>query len=95
MYTKGKWRVMTGNIATVVGTDSGKTAIVYGGSDEEELANAHLIAAAPDMYEACNAFKMALAIWQQDPSKAPITLATIFKETIGKALAKVDNPSAL
>ena len=43
-----------------------------------------------DLYEACNTFGTALKIWQQDPSKAPITLVTIFNETIGKALAKVE-----
>ncbi len=44
--------------------------------------------AAPELYEACKAFQTAMAIWQQDPSKAPITLTTIFNETIGQALAK-------
>lgn len=56
----------------------------------QTLANANLIAAAPDMYEACNTFQVALAIWVQDPAKSPNTLTTIFKETIGEALAKAD-----
>ena len=43
-----------------------------------------------DMYEACYTFGTALAIWQKDPSKSPITLVTIFNETIGKALAKAE-----
>lgn len=45
---------------------------------------------APALYEACNTFSVALALWQKDPSKAPITLVTIFNETIGKVLAKAD-----
>ena len=43
-----------------------------------------------EMYEACYTFSTALVIWQKDPSKSPITLATIFNETIGKALAKAE-----
>ena len=51
-YTKGEWTVDTESIATVVMAERTKVAVVYGYSDEEELANAHLIAAAPALYEA-------------------------------------------
>lgn len=44
-----------------------------------------------DLYEACNTFQAALTIWLIDPSKAPNTLTTIFKETIGKVIAKAES----
>ena len=50
-YTKGEWRVDRKHIYD----ESGRTlALLVDGGYEEMEANAHLIAAAPDLYEACN-----------------------------------------
>jgi len=91
-YTKGEWKVseFKARELRVCNEYENICYLVSMPLEGQELANAHLIAAAPDMYEACYAFSTALAIWQKDPAKSPITLATIFNETIGKALAKAE-----
>ena len=96
-YTKGVWKFERGkfNVKSDEGNKlcigsivaNGKRYIARIENAGEDVANAHLIAAAPLLYEACNTFATALKIWQLDPSKAPITLSTIFNETIGQALA--------
>jgi len=61
MHTKGKWTV--DKSGTSIGVGSGKTykqiamTLMPGFvPDEEQLANARLIAAAPDLLEACRDF---------------------------------------
>ena len=54
-YTKGKWEVGSDSWDTYIGTGTQYLAkIINSGSltDNEVQANAHLIAAAPEMYEA-------------------------------------------
>ena len=63
-FDPGKWNVdrddLAGFIFTAVGSQQGIVALVVGGdegdspSDAASEANAHLIAAAPDLYEALN-----------------------------------------
>lgn len=94
-YTKGEWTVESfdrDELGAWRLRADGQSIMRLSGFQTpiENKANAHLIASAPDLYEACNTFQTALKIWQLDPSKAPKTLVTIFKETIGKALAKVE-----
>ena len=69
-YTEGEWNVndvgferyskyrktVTGGKSFVVNTSLGMIASCEGDSQEESEANAHLIAAAPDMYEALKYF---------------------------------------
>jgi hypothetical protein len=53
MHTKGKW-TREGTTVEVVQDGEGKMLVdVYGETQEETEANAHLIAAAPDLLEAC------------------------------------------
>lgn len=59
-FTAGPWRVFTttgGNKLVGVGEQTGEGITdcgfgLWGGGDAEAIANAHLIAAAPDLYEA-------------------------------------------
>lgn len=62
---------------------------VHGSSPENALANAHLIAAAPEMYEACQAAKILLAALTRptDPD------ASLILEMIDDALAKARGES--
>ena len=50
-HTPGPWSIRQEGVWSV-GTDHEMTALVYGFTDEEEEANAHVIAAAPDLLEA-------------------------------------------
>ena len=50
-YTKGEWEALDNN-CVVSGSGFDTSVIVCCGNTEEAEANAHLIAAAPDMYEA-------------------------------------------
>jgi hypothetical protein len=53
-HTPGPWSIRQESVWSV-GTDHEMTALVYGCTDEEEEANAHLIAAAPDLLGALKA----------------------------------------
>ena len=46
-----------------------------------------------DIIKGCNTFGAAMEIWRLDPSKSPVTLITIFNETIGKSLAAITKPA--
>ena len=51
--TKGKWKVVGANhVYCDINESESRLIAKIGGEDEETEANAHLIAAAPDMYEA-------------------------------------------
>jgi hypothetical protein len=58
-FTKGPWR--QGNVVELllnrkcreIISDDGKIGLVYGIIDQDNKANANLIAAAPELYEAC------------------------------------------
>jgi hypothetical protein len=50
-YTPGPWSIRQEGVWSV-GTDHEMTALVYGYTETQEQANAHLIAAAPDLLEA-------------------------------------------
>ena len=53
-HAPGPWSIRQESVWSV-GTDHEMTALVYGCTDKEEEANAHLIAAAPDLLEALKA----------------------------------------
>jgi hypothetical protein len=58
-FTKGPWR--QGNVVELllnrkcreIISDEGKIGLAYGVTDQENIANANLMAAAPELYEAC------------------------------------------
>lgn len=53
MFTKGKWKVVGANhVYCDINESESRLIAKIGGEDEETEANVHLIAAAPDMYEA-------------------------------------------
>ena len=59
-FTPGPWEVDSSHVKTAVNVGNTHVAMVnWGINEEEHNANAHLIAAAPDMYEeltkVCNA----------------------------------------
>jgi len=79
-YTKGKWYFKDGyvresNMCAVIchvhGTEKGNSAVVY-----ESRANARLIAAAPDLLEAC---KIAFNLLDSEPMPTPETESVIEK----------------
>ena len=54
-YTKGRWEVETGaltKLTYIIANGFHIATVLPVESEEEEEANAHLIAAAPDLYEA-------------------------------------------
>ena len=62
-HTPGPWRqggvkefCSTGKCREIV-ADEGHICLVYGTEDEDNKANARLIAAAPDLLEACELFE--------------------------------------
>jgi len=98
-YTKGEWEVkdsssgglvMAGLFPYVVGCAEGTIAKIT------ILANAHLIAAAPDMYEALEAGKSVLLDIQQRESKTSFHGQRVASDcgealkVIDKALAKAE-----
>lgn len=59
-HTAGPWQLSDAtalfpDTTVYAGTLSDPTVIHYGTADEEGVANAHLIKAAPDLYNACQA----------------------------------------
>jgi hypothetical protein len=58
-FTPGPWRkgdvgeIMLNNKYREIISDDGKIGLVYGIIDQDNKANASLIAAAPELYEAC------------------------------------------
>jgi hypothetical protein len=92
-YTKGEWRVVAdplGKFTDIFGEIGMPiTTITHSGMNiGQDIANAHLIAAAPDMYEA---LKMALdalrALLYEHPDD---DIGSAQKEVIEKALAKAE-----
>lgn len=54
MYTKGEWKALKYEHFLIIGEDGGVIAIVHKPHHPdtgEELANAHLISSAPELYE--------------------------------------------
>jgi hypothetical protein len=67
-YTRGPWRI--GGIKDLkegrgreIAADDARIGIVYGVTDPDVIANARLIAAAPELLEACKAAMRILALW--------------------------------
>ena len=94
-YTKEKW-IKKGN--KIIAFGKGTIAICPSPTDSEGvlefIANANLIALAPDMYEALKLTRDNL----QTLSDAAIHYKKTFSanlEILNQALAKVDNPTAL
>lgn len=63
-FTKGPWR--QGNVVELllnrkcreIISDEGKIGLAYGVTDQENIANANLMAAAPELYEALERIKL-------------------------------------
>ena len=96
-YTKGKWKVTDSafsRYSTYRGKATGarqfitaeldEVAEVQGDTIEETKANAQLIAAAPDLYEACKEASEWLVLME-----AYIPLHSLILDGLNKALAKV------
>jgi hypothetical protein len=93
-YTKGRWTAMVDSPrkdgmkrSSMVATSGGRMAIdctESGNTFNQDRANAHLIAAAPDLYEAANAVKDSCPC---DPDINPKWEAAWFalKQAIAKA----------
>ena len=104
MHTKGEWKItdvafarwstyrksVTGarNFVTM---DLGQVAEIHGDTEDESLANAHLIASAPDMYEALKEARTALTIKLDTPTyQEIIDFKNRVEPMILRALAKAD-----
>ena len=91
-FTSGPWRVFTtkdGSKLVGVGEQTGEGITdcgfgMWGGGDAEALANAHLIAASPDLYEALKEARIAL-------NGGPITEGLCHQ--VDAALAKAEGQS--
>lgn len=92
MYTKGKWEVVDGAILAENINDYGNWIIASCERDrtEEDEANLRLIAAAPDLLEACKGVLNTIT-----PSKLKGTIRENFSEQVAlsqlaKAIAKAE-----
>jgi hypothetical protein len=88
-HTPGHWKA----IGTFIGTDEEDSQTIAYTSDhrnrqrtsiEEQEANARLIAAAPELLEACKA----MMDWAKEEATGPFT--DMFEETIQKVAAAID-----
>ena len=87
MHTEGPWETRNGMVFSSR-NKSGKTlAQVYGRTQDEEDANALLIAAAPDLLEACR-LVLSLASGGYDRHMTPAIRAMLRESGIARAVAK-------
>ena len=78
-HTPGPWRVREERVYTRVVTEQGGEWIAnLGTNDEKHLANARLIAAAPELLEACEAVLDVEQMWYD---VKPMLIAAIAKAT--------------
>ena len=83
-YTKGDWKLhKISSGGYLISSDTSSVAQVY--DEENPEANARLIAAAPELYEACKELEQYLA---HRPAKDKQLLA--YQATLIKAIAKVE-----
>ena len=86
-YTKGEWKVYHEEELVTVDSDNEVVAVCrkkeWQKSDETALANAHLIAAAPDMYETLREVKL---VWAGlDPNIRFPHLQEVIQQALAKA----------
>lgn len=96
-YTKGQW-VREGTTVEVVQDGEGKMLVdVYGETQEETISNAHLIAAAPDLLDACIEASRVLSHIKDTPKADPLRYVPVsaymkaynkIKQAIAKAEGK-------
>lgn len=90
-FTPGPWEMMLPmeeDKFVVVGTRQQGVALVGGSSLGEKLANAHLIACAPEMFEALGEVTLALEMFHPMNSEEPCATYEIWdkaKRTLAKA----------
>lgn len=95
-YTKGEWkhqRTSDGQLIYVDPTDSNEDAeiaLVYDIMSDEDTANAHLIAAAPDMYEALKGYGQVYAEALRTVEPEYRIMVSDFFTKIAHALAKAE-----
>lgn len=83
-YTKGKWKIVSDEMSILICDEVGRVIVVVkDGSYEEKVANAQLIASAPDLYEALKGCADIVAALDG-------TGDTPLGRQIAKALAKVE-----
>ena len=83
MHTKGPWEADPANEAVFDPKDNTTLADVFGDTREERTANARLIAAAPELLEACKGALAALE--QMDLSFSGWELVRELEKVIAKA----------
>jgi len=85
-YTKGEWKVnkFPDTRILIVAPPAEICTMIYEKLVSEAEANAHLIAAAPDMYEALKAVMKEEIFWED----VKLTTATV--QSVSKALAKAE-----
>ena len=92
-YTKGKWKVrkVDTNNAWIYFDDPEPSIEIYSPYDNEALANANLIASAPELYEAC---KETLAFFNSELADAYLTQGIMLKfpslSKVALAIAKAE-----
>ena len=94
-YTKGEWKIKRFDTicsASIFASGECVADIISDVEDgptlDESLANANLIAAAPDMYEALKATEYTMSVDPSELMEHPIT-ASMVREAIAKAEGKV------
>ncbi len=92
-YTPGAWKVGFkgwGETPIVFVKPSSVPIEIVECSGDESIANAHLVAAAPDMYEAC---KELISLQKLKPEERDVANAMRIITDIDKALAKAEGKS--
>jgi len=79
-YTQGEWKHIEDGV--IVAEDGKQIASVF---PRDRKANTHLMAAAPEMYEACKAMIARLAGWG---SESPHAEVSQMKQALAKAEGK-------
>lgn len=95
-YTKGEWKVVTYPDFTTIRTIQDTIAILH--NSKGDLANAHLISAAPDMYEALKAtwarmeslYETILQLTNSQPDDEDVHLTSEARELAFRSLAKAE-----
>jgi hypothetical protein len=87
-YTKGEWSVRSTSVGSVIQSDNGDIGILTIRAEDQE--NAHLIAAAPDMYETLKATVASMESLQtSDPRYA--LLCELWLDDLKNAITKAED----
>jgi hypothetical protein len=95
-HTPGPWKILSGNYGGVTSINASirerictlkETINPKDGNSTNYKANAHLIAAAPEMLEACRQAEITLISWGETSEYSPIR--QLLKNAIDKAEGKL------